>query len=168
MFTEGVDDSGAWQQAGSEKAPERSSPEGTGTLRRGAIGNLYGLHELQGLGYRIRLSEPAEIDGTLYHMLEVTAPDGDTVLRYLDRETCLVTRGRTVKAVHPDIDPTERRIESRFSDFRTVAGTVHSFQSEDRDIDTGELLGQTAITHVGINPPLDASFFAMPREGAGR
>jgi hypothetical protein len=51
------------------------------------------------------------------------------------------------------------------SDFRTVDGIVRSFRSEDQDLDTGEHLGKTAITHVELNPPLDASFFAMPRKG---
>ncbi len=166
VFTEAINDSGAWQQAGRDHTPVPSSPEGTAALHRGAIGNLYGLHELPGLGYRLRLLDPADIEGTLYHTVEVTAPDGHAEYHYIDPESYLVTRQRKMHAIHPDMDPTERWIETRSSDFRTIDGVVRSFRSVDWDLNTGEQVQVIEIRRVELNPSLDVSIFALP-DGSG-
>jgi hypothetical protein len=162
VFTEAINDSGAWQQAGGDQAPSPSSPEGTAALRRGAIGNLYGMHELQGLGYRLGLLELTDIEGTLYLPVEVTSPDGHKEVHYIDPVSYLVTRQRDVHAIHPDLDPTERWIESRSSDFRTIDGIVRSFQSADWDLNTGERVQVIELMRVEVNPSLDVSIFSMP------
>ena len=162
VFIEAVNESGAWQQYYPGQPAEPSSPEGTAKLRRGAIGNLYGLHELGELGYRLQLLDSTEIDGARYHTLEVTAPDGYTDYRYLDYETFLVTRTRGIAAVHPDLDPTKKRIENRNSEFRADDGIVRPHREVRIDLDTEEELQRTTFESVKTNVPLDASIFAIP------
>jgi hypothetical protein len=161
VFTEAVSEAGAWQQFGADP-PERASPEGTDTLRRGAIGNLYGLHEFPDIGYQLRLLEPLLIEGTSYYSVEVTAPDGHTEVRYIDPETHLVTRKRDVRAIHPDIDPTQLRTENTYLDFRTVDGILRPFRFLNRDLENGELLQETEIKSVELNPAIDRAIFAFP------
>jgi hypothetical protein len=166
VFTEAVNEAGAWQQSAGG-APEPSSPEGTAALRRGAIGNLYGLHELGGLGYRLALLEREEIDGAVYYPVEVSDPDGRMEHHYIDAASYLVTRQRDVHSLHPDVDPARRRIETRHSDFRTIDGIVRPFRSVSVDLGTGEEVQTIEVRRVIVNPAVDPSIFASPAPPAG-
>ena len=163
VFTEAVNAEGAWQRSGSDPV-ERTGAAGTAALRRGAVGNLYGLHEFPGLGYELRLVEPLEVDGTRYHAIEITSPDGRAEVQYLDPESHLVTRKRDVRAIHPDLDPTERRVENTFLDFREVDGILRPFRILNHDLDDGERLQETTVRSVTLNAAVDPAVFDYPSE----
>ncbi len=148
---------------GESEPPEASSPEGAAKLRRGAIGHLHGLHELQGLGQPLELLDRFEIDGVLYYPVKLTFDDGHAKHYYIDPESFLVTRQRNVHALHPDLDPTEIWTEGRNSDFRTVGGDiVRSFFSSEWNLDTGERAQSTELKRVDVKPVLDPAIFEMP------
>jgi hypothetical protein len=117
---------------------------------------------MQGLGHRLELLDRFEIDGVLYYPVKVTFDDGHDKHYYIDPESFLVTRQRNIHALHPDLDSTEIRTESRNSDFRTVGGIVRSFFSTEWNLDTGERLQSTELKRVDVNPVLDPSIFEMP------
>ncbi len=162
VFTEAVNAAGAWQQGGPEAVVETTSPEGTRALRNGAMGNLYGLHELPEFGYTLELLEPETIEGVEHAALEITAPNGDGTTLYLDPETWLIARTRDFTALHPDVDPTERRLEGRISDYRPVDGVLRAFLSEEWDLDTGERVQRTEVRRIEHNPELDEAIFERP------
>ncbi len=163
VFTEALNVAGAWQQGGPEAPVETTSPEGTRALRNGAVGNLYGLHELRDLGYALELLEPETIEGIEHVALEITAPDGEGTTLYLDPATWLVARTRDFIALHPDVDPTERRIEGRVSDYRRVDGLMRAFRSEEWDLETGERMQAIEVQRIEHNPKLDEAIFERPR-----
>jgi hypothetical protein len=165
VFTEAFDGSAAWQLPAGAEGPAEASPEGTAALHRGAIGNLYGLHERPGLGQQLELLDTMELDGIRHMPIRITHDDGFVTQVFLDAETFLVTRSRSVNALHPDADPTERRLESRHSDFREVDGVRWAFESGEWDLDTGEQLQRVTIRRIVINPPLDPTIFDLPLEG---
>jgi hypothetical protein len=162
VFIEGFDGTVAWQQPGPDAPPTIASADGTAALRRGALGNLYALHELQALGHELQLLERTDIDGIRYYAVKVTFDDGEVEHQYMDPESFLVIRERQVHALHPDIDSSERWIESRSSDFRAIDGIVRSFRSADWDLRTGERLQSVEISTIDLNPDLDPAIFAMP------
>ena len=162
VFTEAYDGNRAWQLSAGQAAPVEASPEGTGALRRGAMKNLYGLHELPGLGHRLDLLDPVEIDGVAHHPVRVAWKDGFESVVYLDADTLLITRERSESALHPDADPTRTRRESRHSDFREVGGLRWPFRSGEWDLDTGDRLQRTEIERLIVNPDLDPAIFEWP------
>jgi len=161
VFTEAFDGTGSWQKSHGAPAHD-SSPDGTAALRRGAIGNLFALHELKALGYTLELLDPTLIDGTSYHTVQITAPDGHTNRSYLEPETLLLTRRRDVHSVHPDIDSTKLTIESVYSDFRSIDGILRPFRSVERNIQTNEVLATVEIRAIATNIDLDSSLFIKP------
>jgi hypothetical protein len=165
VFTEAYDGSGAWQQSPGAP-PGASGAEGTAALRRGAIGNLYSLHEFPGLGIELDLLEPAEIDGLAYRPVRVTFEDGQVTHYYLDPTTFLVARKRDEHALHPDVDPTQARLETRLSDYREVDGITLAFLSTSWNLDTGERVQSVELRAVEVNPELDPAIFDMPRPPA--
>ena len=163
VFTEAYDGSVAWQQSGAGSPPSRNNAEGTAALRRGAIGNLHGLHELRALGHQLALLERTDIDGVRYYPVRVTYDDGHEEHFYIDPDTFLTARQRQVHALHPDVDLTEIWKEDQLSDYRNVDGVLHSFQETSLDLNTGDVVQRTEIRHIEINPPLDPTLFKMPQ-----
>ena len=113
-------------------------------------------------GHRLTLLERTEIDGVVYYTVQVTYDDGFEEYHYIDPQSFLVTRQRDIRALHPDMDSTQRWIESRSSDFRPVDGIVRSFVSTDWDLRTGERLQTVEVRSVKLNPSLDHEIFRMP------
>lgn len=56
VFTEALGPDGGWQLLRGESVSTELSEEGERALRRGLTGNLYGLHELSDLGYKLTLA----------------------------------------------------------------------------------------------------------------
>ena len=159
VFTEALDGDEGWQWNLGDAGPAPLGDAGREALRRGLVGNLYGLHEREALGYTLSYEGDATLDGTRYWQLRSVAPDGFEEILYLDRETAVVARRREVSALHPDLDPAELPVETRFSDFRRLEGRLIGFRSEKLDLASGERLQQTVIGRVVVNPALDDSRF---------
>lgn len=162
VYTEGVGPNGAWQMVRGATAGSPESEAGEAKLKRGIVGNLYGLHELAGLGYRLTLESPQTIDGKAYQVIEQTAPDGVSETLFLDEVSKLKTRERDMSALHPDLDPTKKHFETLWLDYQPTDGVQFSRKSEKRDLASGELVQTTLLKSVKVNPKLDMAIFRRP------
>lgn len=160
VFIESYNGEFAWQKLGDQVA-EISSVEGTGALRRGAVGNLYLLADYPSLERQLTLLSPTEIENTSFYTVQVTHPDGHEEYKYIHPETFFVTRERDQRALHPDMDPTIRLTENRKFDFQEVDGLMWSFRSEKVDLGTNEVIQSTQIKKIALNSVIDPSILQM-------
>jgi hypothetical protein len=147
-----------WEGKGEQKA---ASEKGTAALRHGVElpGRLFGLHEFEARGHKMKLIGREQIDGINYYALQLVLNDGYTVSLYVDPNSWLVTRRRDVRALHVDVDPTPTMIEQVSSDFREVNGVKFPFATTETNLNTGKLLESTTTKSVKINRSLPATFF---------
>ncbi len=164
VYTEAYDGKRAWEM--DEKgAVTPSSVTGMAALWHGMQypGHLFGLHEMARLGHSVELEGREVLDGIDYYVLKLTLSDGFVTYRYLNPQTWLIDRGRDVRAMHPDLDPKQKWLEIRSSDWRPVAGVLRSFHEEQVDVVSGKVLQTTEVTRVEVNPELPAGLFDAPR-----
>jgi hypothetical protein len=163
VYTEAYDGRRAWQMNESG-AVTPSSPEGAAALWHGTQypGKLFGLHEMARHGHAVELEGREVLDGIDYYVLKLTLSDGFVTFRYVNPQTWLFDRERDVRAPHPDLDAKQKLLENRCSDYRPVAGVLHSFHEEQIDVSTGRVLQRTDVTRVEVNPDFPAGLFDPP------
>jgi hypothetical protein len=157
VFTEAVAGDGAWQMLQGQTTGSDSSEDGRKALRRGLVDNLYGLFEQPALGYRLSYAGEDTKDGRQFWVVDQTAPDGFAIRLYVDPESRFVARAIERSALHPDVDSTAARFETRYSDFRATDGVVYHRKSEKVNLDTGAVAQTVTVKAIEINPPLDAN-----------
>ncbi|MEE2566134.1 hypothetical protein [Hyphobacterium marinum] len=161
VFTEAMNGETGWQMFASGEVADLS-PEGEAALRQGITGNLFGLHEYEGLGHQVSEGATVTIDGIDYRTIDIVLDNGHERRLYLDPQTFLVARERSEFALHPDLDPDEEIFETRYSDYREVGGVIRAFASERINLRTGEVAQTTRIESIQINPDLDPAQFERP------
>jgi len=170
VFSESFDGSNGWQLLDGAEHPVPAE-KGAAALRNSSQmpTNILGLHEMQAHGHRLASAGREQVDATLYHVVVLTLDGGQETRYYLDPQRFLITRARTLKPLHPDIDPTPTTIETVWSDFRPVAGVSFAYQATETDLATGKLLQTTTLLQVRPNLPAeDALFRLVPQAAAGR
>jgi hypothetical protein len=125
--------------------------------------NIVPLHEVEDRGHRLELAGRETVDDVAYHVLRLTLSDGFETDWYVHPDSWLLERRRDVRALHPDQDATERRLETQWSDFRPVAGVLRPFRSRQVDLATGEVLQRTEVERIIVNPDFPADVFVRPR-----
>jgi len=161
VFSEAFDGEAGWQMFGDGTVADMSKA-GEEAVRHGLITNLYGLNEMAGLGVGLQYVGNEVIDGQNYDKVDLTFGDGAVNHYFLDAETGRVVFQRDEVALHPDVDDTVQRFETRYSDFRTVGDVKYSFRSEKRDRDTGEVVQTIIVEEIAQNPDLDPAVFERP------
>jgi len=160
VYSEGVDREGVWLWPRSESAPRPSNASGAANaLTNGAEVHLFGLHRFAERGHRLRLLPNESLDGTDYPVIEVLFSTGQTSRFYIDPASWLTSRRRDERAYHPDVSQSQKRIETRFSDFRAVEGVVAPHLNVDVDLDSGEVLATARTISRTINPALPDGVF---------
>ena len=162
VYTEALGPDGAWQMRKGETHGAPESAAGVAALRRGIVGNLYSLGELEGLGYSLIFHGARAQGGKEYWALETVAPDGFSETLYLDKDSRLVSRKIDTSALHPDIDAAKKRFETLEMDYRPTAGVEFARRTEKRNLDTGELVQTVVVESVTVNPAVDESIFRRP------
>jgi hypothetical protein len=158
-FREGVDAKGAWLWPGGEPQPREGSAAGKNALLNGAEMHLFGLHRYEERGHALSLMPRQTIDGVAYYVIRSAFRTGQTSYFYVDPETWLIVRRRDERAYHPDVDPTEQKIETQFSDIRSVEGVLISYETVDRDLVTNEVMSSQSVEAIAINSGLTAAQF---------
>jgi len=163
VFTESWRDGEAWQQMADGQV-STSSPAGARALAHGLVlpTNLTGLHEIAAHGAQLQLEPDEEIEGRLHHVLKAKLADGYVIEYVFDPENWMIVRSRTRRALHPDVDPAETVIESRYWNFRATDGVVRPFASEDVDLSTGAVLSQVRVLDVRVNAAVREQLFNRP------
>jgi outer membrane lipoprotein-sorting protein len=160
VFTEAFDGQSGWQWDGKgEQKP--ATEKATAALRHGVElpGKLFGLHELNARGHRMKSIGREQIDGVNYYVLQLVLNDGYTVSLYVDPNSWLVTRRRDVRPLHVDVDPAPTTVEQVSSGFRDVNGVKFPFATTETDLNIGKLLESTVTKSVKINPKLPPALF---------
>jgi hypothetical protein len=162
--SEGVANGIGWAIDGGSAAT-RPQPEGGEAILLHGIENptrLIGLHEFRGRGHSLSYHGQITLDSGIFHKLTATYADGYSAEIFLDPETHLIARMREHKPMHFEVDPAKLHIETRFSDFRTVAGVVFPFRSDEVNWQTGEKLGTTIVKSLAVNSPAAARACETP------
>jgi hypothetical protein len=168
VYTEAFDGKQGWQQGPDGSPVASSGPKGSAALWHGTQfpGQILGLNEMAAHGHRLERIGREEIEGVNYYVLRLTLSDGFETYRYLNPKTWLIDRGRDVRALHPALNPDEKWLENRWTDYRPVGGTVRSYQSSQWDLSSGKQLQTTTIDSVKINPEIDPKLFERPKTGS--
>ncbi|HEY1913222.1 MAG TPA: insulinase family protein [Vicinamibacterales bacterium] len=88
------------------------------------------------------------------HVLELTAPDLNPILIYIDPESSLIT-----KETYVDDAPGRPSVEERFSDYRLVNGYQIAFKATRR---IGMQIVDRLVSDVKVNPNIDQALFLRP------
>jgi zinc protease len=88
------------------------------------------------------------------HVLELTAPDLNPILIYIDPESSLIT-----KETYVDDAPGRPSVEERFSDYRLVNGYQIAFKATRR---IGMQIVDRLVSDVKVNPDIDQKLFLRP------
>lgn len=148
VFSEGIDDQGAWAWPGKEAAPKPIGDAGRHALERGIVFNLVPLFDISRLGHRLSLvsADPP--------CIQIDFADDFATRLFLDPVSGHIVRRQDRRAYHPDQDSTEKRIEVRASDFREQDGVVSPWLSEDYDMDAGERIGRAETLRLAWDEPI--------------
>lgn len=166
VFTEALGPDGGWQM-GVDGTVRDLTAEGLKALERGIVGNLYGLHEREALGYRYRLVGETEHGGTPAFEIEEVAPDGFSKHFYVDARTWHIVGDVKTSALHPDVDSREQRQQTFYTAFMQADGLGYASVAETRDMDTGALMQTVRTNERMINPEIDVAIFNRPNVPLG-
>ncbi|MEX2257070.1 MAG: hypothetical protein WD672_00045 [Woeseia sp.] len=159
VFSEGFNGRNGWQWPGGTEQPVAMSVAGEAAIKRGIVGNLYGLHERPALGYDLHYNGTEDAGETRFHVIESTSPDGFVERFYIDADTGRLAQKREISSLHPDTDPVEQAYVTHFGDYRVVDGRWFSFRSEKRPPGSDVAVQTVILTSVIINPDLPDELF---------
>ena len=162
VFTEVFDGTSGWQLSQGQSTAVDMSPEGEVAVIHGIHGNIFGLHELANLGYRLSLAGRETIDDTDYWLVDSLSSSGFLKRYFINAETFLIERTREESALHPDVDAETKRFETLRFDYREQAGRLWSFKTTMIDMDTRDTVQSTEITRLAVNPQIDTEIFERP------
>ena len=161
IFSEGIDELGGWQQFGEGTPIEKLSAEGFAALNRGIDENLQGLYKLAERGHQAEALEPLTHNGVAYHRIGLTTKDGFERHYFIHPETWMIDYTRESSALHPDMDPEQRPVESYNSKFMNLCGIRIGGETQTIDLETREQIQQSMITDSQCN--LDLQQLAISR-----
>lgn len=163
IIIEGFDGERGWEKWGDKPAEYVSGAAGK-ALNQGAQSpvHLYGLNHMEELGADVSYRGCDTIDGNEYYVINVQSEFGTAFDYYLNHQTYVLERSRTVRALHPTADPTPITIEERWSDFRMVEGVLHPFAFSLFNVDTGERLSWLEVHSIERDTDAEVSSFHMP------
>lgn len=153
VYSEGIDSAGAWMREGADAPIEPLSAEGTAALRHGIEFNLAGLHRFPRRGHELSYEGRERVEGTKFHVVRAILRDGFEARLYLDPDSWLIARRRDRRALHPDQDSTEQRLETVFHDFEEVCGVRQATRSYQIDLASGDTVQTTRILEQLCNRP---------------
>lgn len=162
VFTEAFDGTAGWQLFQDESLASDMSPDGEAALIHGIHFNIFGLHELSDLGYKLTLAGRETVDNIDYWLVDSVSPSGFLKRHLINAETFLVERTREESALHPDIDPEARQFETILLDYREQSRRLFSFGTRKIDMATGEVVQSTEVVRLAVNPQIDSAIFDRP------
>lgn len=164
VYAEGVDRTGVWRWTGGPGPAEPSVASGAANaLTNGAENHLFGWHRFAARGHRLAMMPPATIDGRKHPVVEVRYSTGHVSYFTVDPESGQAVRRRDERAYHPDVDPTKKRVETRYSEFTAVGAVTLAHRNDDFDLANGQLLSVNRVLARTINPVLPADYFDRAR-----
>ena len=115
-----------------------------------------------GLGATVSFEGCEKIADTVYYVVKVVSRFNTDIDYYVNRDSHRLERSRTVRPLHPTMDPTPITIEERWADFRSVAGVLHPYGYSQWTVATDERLSWLEIHKIEVFEDANAGFFAKP------
>lgn len=157
-FAEGYDGS-AWEYYGDPGIVVRTVGAAAAAARHGlAIDGP--LADYREKGSAVTLAGIDDVGGRPAYRLRVRLRDGFEEDELIDRETWMLIASRKVAPIHAFGKSVAS--ETRFSDFRPVAGVLFSFVSSEVEMATGKVLNDMTWTEIVANRDLDTAVFSPP------
>jgi hypothetical protein len=100
------------------------------------------------------LPDVKDAEGTLNHAIELSAPDLNPVVLYVDPSTGLVQ-----KRIYTADGPARPIVEEQFFDYREVDGIQMPFRATQK---VGPLSVERRTGDLKLNSPIDAALFKRP------
>ena len=162
VYTEAYDGHSGWD-LGADGGTPRADPHGDALWHGTQFpGNIFSLGDMKAAGHRLDYMGREELDGVRYYVLKLTLSDGFETYRYVNPDTWLIDRGRDFRAFHPALNSQKTWVETRWSDYRSVDGSLYAFKSVNIDLNTGKELAVTGVTAIKVNPTIDSRLFVAP------
>jgi len=154
VFSEGLDAAGAWEWS-PDSGVGAQSEAGAAALLHGIEmpGHFYTLQTVRERGARLSLAGAVTDGEHSEWQVHVVMADGFQRDYYIDQSTHRLTRQRDHRAFHPDVDPTQVTVETRFEDPQWIDGVLVFMREEQANLDSGEWLGTTRVQSVEFNIP---------------
>ncbi|MDH3456066.1 MAG: hypothetical protein OER90_04425 [Gemmatimonadota bacterium] len=154
VFSEGWNGSTGWQLPQGARDTIPTSDAGAAALRHGLEqpGHLWTMKDMVRNGHSVELVDDAVQGPASTRLVKLTLKDGFESWYRIDSSSCQVVSKRNFRAFHPDVDPEERWIESRFADFRSDGEITRAWTTFDVDLVTGDTVGTTRIISVHTTP----------------
>ncbi len=161
VYAEGFDGKNGWESDKENGPAKDATAEAAPALWHGILmpDKMFGLHESESVGSKVNLEGREKLDGVNYYRIKLTMKDGFSIYFYINPDNWRIDRSRDFTALHPDIDPSKKSFETRFSDFRIQDGVLRSFRSEKYDLKSGDKVQTTVIQSIETNPKLDPKMF---------
>ena len=164
VFSEGVDKEGGWQQNGEGNKVELMSEAGLAAMTAGIEGNLLGLFQLLRRGHQASYLGTYSHEGVNYHRLRVIRPDGFERHYFIHPQTWMIDYTRETSALHPDINPEQKAVESHYSDYRRVCGLMRSHRTQTIELESRKEIQRSQIIGSECNLPDDELELTRPDE----
>ncbi len=154
-IVQGYDGEHAWVRdpMGMHDVPQEAMDEIRATFRRDTIAALLAAHD--GTLKARTLPDVKDPSGALFHALEVSGPNFDPMVMYIDPATAFVARQTYVAG-----GPGRPLVEERFGDYRPVDRVQVAFTASVRV--GGRQILQRKVTDIQINTSMPASLFTRP------
>ena len=153
-LVQAYDGSRSWMQdrRGVHDAADSQAREAAASLRRDVVALLLAAKD-GALTPRI-LPDIKDSEGQMNHALELSAPDLNPVVLYVDPDSGLIR-----KRIYTANAPGRPIVEEQFFDYRPIDGIQIAFRATQK---VGPLSVERRIIDVKINPPIDAALFQRP------
>jgi len=133
-------------------APEQVAREARATLRRDSLALLLAAKDGK-LTPRL-LPDVKDASGRVDHALEISGPDLNPIILYIDPATALIR-----KQVFTADVPGRPIVEEQFSDYRAVDGVQIPFTASRK---AGPVTLERKVTDIKFNTPIDPTLFKRP------
>lgn len=132
-------------------------PEDAVKMSAGQL-DLTGLSNYKTKGHTAELIGEDKVEGAPVYLVKVTMANGTIATHYVSKDTYFILKSSTkVKAEGQEIE-----MKTNFSNFKQVDGVTFPFTTE---LESPALPGPMTmvVKNVLVNPTVDASIFAMPK-----
>lgn len=160
VFSESYDGSEGYQWSPA-KGQEAASEKGKIALSHTTQypGHILQLKDMKSAGHNLQLVDSESIDGALYHIIALTLSDGFKSYYYLDANSFLISKIRSKRALHVDIDSTQQLIEVQHLNHKKIKGITKPFKIIETDIVKDTLLMESVILEYNFNPSIADRFY---------
>ena len=120
--------------------------------------DLTGLYNYKAKGHKAELMGEEKIEGAPVYVVKVDMANGATATHYISKDTYYILKS----VINTEVQGQEVEVKTNFSNFKQVDGVTFPFTTE---IESPAMPGVMTmmVNSVQVNPTVDESIFAMPK-----